>query len=108
MFICRLRLAQPLTTEKENTEQLHLLNCLHSEKQEHVSPVKVSCPSLRTTAPPCLTLDIKDSLKENMRLFAFALGAFLLWGLFCFGVLFWGFWALGFLVRGAFGREKNF
>jgi hypothetical protein len=33
-----------------------------------VSPVTMSCPSLRTTAPSCLPLGIKDSLKEEKRL----------------------------------------
>jgi hypothetical protein len=42
-------------------------------------------PLLESTAPPCLPLGIKDSLKEDMRLFALgflleaiALGAFAL------------------------------
>jgi hypothetical protein len=46
-----------------------------------VSPVSMSLPSLRAAAPPCLPLGIKDSLKENLGLFAlglFAVG-------FCFG-----------------------
>jgi hypothetical protein len=35
-----------------------------------VSPVTVSRPSPRTVAPPtCLPLDIKDLLKEDMRVF---------------------------------------
>jgi hypothetical protein len=35
-----------------------------------VSLVTMSCPSLRTVAPPpCLPLDIKDSLKEDTRFF---------------------------------------
>jgi hypothetical protein len=35
-----------------------------------VSLVTVSCPSLRIVAPPpCLSLDIKDSLKEDKMLF---------------------------------------
>jgi hypothetical protein len=37
------------------------------EAGKHVSPVTMSHPSLRTAAPPCLPLDIKDSLKEDMR-----------------------------------------
>jgi hypothetical protein len=45
-------------------------------------------PLPRTAAPPCLPLDIKDSLKEEMRL--------LLWA-FCFGLF-----AVGFLLE-AFG-----
>jgi hypothetical protein len=36
----------------------------------HLSP--------RTDAPPCLPLDIKDSLKEDFRLLLFALGFWLL------------------------------
>jgi hypothetical protein len=40
-----------------------------------VSIVTMSCPSPRTVAlPPCLPLDIKDSLKEDVRLFG--------WGFF--------------------------
>jgi hypothetical protein len=42
-----------------------------------VSPVTMSHPSW--AAPPCLPLDIKDSLKEDERL--------LLWGLFALGLL---------------------
>jgi hypothetical protein len=40
----------------------------------------MSHPSLRTSAPPCLPLDIKDSLKEDARLLLlhFAFG-FLMW-----------------------------
>jgi hypothetical protein len=35
-----------------------------------VSPVTISCHSLRTAAPPpCLPLEIKDSLKEDTRFF---------------------------------------
>jgi hypothetical protein len=49
-----------------------------------VSPVTMSCPSLRTAVPPCLPLDIKDSLKKNLRFFA--LRAFALW-LFALGFL---------------------
>jgi hypothetical protein len=71
-----------------------------------VSPVTMSHPSLRTTAPPCLPLDIKDSLKEDTRLLLlgfllqrlFALGAFALRLLllpFGFGLL--AFWCGRFL-----------
>jgi hypothetical protein len=59
-----------------------------------VSPVTMSRPLQRTAAPPCLPLDIKDLLKEDVRLFA--LGAFALRFL---GFGFWG-WE-------AFGKEKN-
>jgi hypothetical protein len=34
-----------------------------------VSLVTMSRPSPGTAAPPCLLLDIKDSLKEDVRLF---------------------------------------
>jgi hypothetical protein len=46
-----------------------------------ISSVTMSHPSPRTTAPHCLPLDIKDSLKEDGRLllWAFAFG-FLLKG----------------------------
>jgi hypothetical protein len=40
------------------------------EAGTQVSPVTMSRPSLRTTAPPCLPLDIENSLKEDARLFA--------------------------------------
>jgi hypothetical protein len=48
------------------------------EAGTQVSPVTMSHPSLRTTAPPCLLLGIKDSLKEDDRflLWAFVLGIF--------------------------------
>jgi hypothetical protein len=58
---------------------LLLLSCLPSEKQGtgfslyNVTPLPA--------APPCLPLDIKDSLKEDMRL--------LLWGLLLVGFLMW-------------------
>jgi hypothetical protein len=40
------------------------------EVRMQVSLVSVSLPSPRTVAaPPCLPLDIKDSLKEDRRLF---------------------------------------
>jgi hypothetical protein len=40
------------------------------EVGSQVSLVTMSCPSLRTVAPPpCLPLDIKDSLKEDTRFF---------------------------------------
>jgi hypothetical protein len=38
------------------------------EAGTQVSLVTMSHPSLRTTAPPCLPLDIKDSLEEDTRL----------------------------------------
>jgi hypothetical protein len=45
-----------------------------------VSPVTMSRPSQRTTAPPCLPLGIKGLLKEDARLFAFWVkGAFGFW-----------------------------
>jgi hypothetical protein len=57
------------------------------EAGTQVFPVTVSCLSPRIAAPPCLALDIKDSLKEDrLLLWAFA---------FCF------------LVWKAFGREEN-
>jgi hypothetical protein len=69
------------------------------EAGTQVSPVTMSCLSQRTSAPPCLPLDIKDSLKEDTRLFA--LGAFalrlLLWG-FLLEAFAFGFWAFGFLM----------
>jgi hypothetical protein len=49
------------------------------EVEMQVSLVTVSCPSLRTVdPPPCLPLDIKDSLKEDMRFFnaGFLMGDF--------------------------------
>jgi hypothetical protein len=40
------------------------------EVESQVSLVTMSCPFLRTVAPPpCLPLDIKDSLKEDVRFF---------------------------------------
>jgi hypothetical protein len=70
----------------------------------------MSHPSLRTAAPRCLPLNLKDSLKEDT---AFALGfclrlLFLLLA-FGFGLLRFWLWDEGRLldVRG-FGREKDF
>jgi hypothetical protein len=68
-----------------------------------VSPVTMSGPSPRTAAPPCLSLCIKDSLKEDQRFFALEVFAL---ETFCFG----GFWLLDegrLFVVGNFGREKN-
>jgi hypothetical protein len=62
-----------------------------------VSPVTMSCPSLRASAPPCLLLFIKGLLKEDIRFF----------GAFGLGFGFWPF-AFGFLVWEAFGKEKNY
>jgi hypothetical protein len=59
-------------SERQNAAQLLFLSCLCSEKEvrTQVSLVTMSRPSLRTAAPPpCLPLDIKDLLKENMRVF---------------------------------------
>jgi hypothetical protein len=60
------------------------------EAGTQVPLVTVSRPSLRTAAPPCLPLDIKDSLKEDPRLFA--LGVFALGG---FALKAFGFWLFG-------------
>jgi hypothetical protein len=63
------------------------------EAGTQVSPVTMSHPSLRTTAPPCLLVGLKDSLKEDFCFGAFAL-RILLWGpfleAFAFGLL--AFW----------------
>jgi hypothetical protein len=56
----------------------------------------MSCPSLRTAAPPCSPLGIKDLLEEDMRLFPFWVKG--------------GFWLLNegrLFDVGGFGREKN-
>jgi hypothetical protein len=69
-----------------------------------VSPVTMSCHSLRTTAPPCLPLGRKDSLKEDTRLFAFWVK-----GGFCFlgeGRL-WLLDEARLFDVGGFGREMN-
>jgi hypothetical protein len=116
MFIYRPRLAQPPATEEEDAEQLLLLNCLHSEKQEHrFLLLQCHTPSLRTNAPPCLPVDMKDSTEGGKEVFCF--GAFLLWRLLLFVFLIGKALALGFLASGfgafvflmweAFGREKN-
>jgi hypothetical protein len=62
------------------------------------SPVTMSRLSLRTAAPPCLLLDIKDSLKEDRRL--------LLWGIW-FGAFALGFWPLDFWLFGVGGFWKG-
>jgi hypothetical protein len=59
---------------------------LFREAGTQVSPVTMTLPSLRTTAPSFLPLAIKDSLKEDTRL------------------LLWGFWLFD---VGDFGREKK-
>jgi hypothetical protein len=50
---------------------------MFTEAGTQVSLVKMSCPSLRTAAPPCLPQDVKDSMKEDVRFFGF--GAFGFW-----------------------------
>jgi hypothetical protein len=44
-----------------------------------VSPVAMSRPSPRITAPSCLPLGIKDSLKEDRRFLLLALGLLAFW-----------------------------
>jgi hypothetical protein len=87
--VLQAEIGTALATEKENAEQLLLLSCLPSEKQE----CRLSRPSLRTTAPSCLPLDIKNSLKEDWA----GRGGVAV----CFGLLLWGFllgfWDFGFL-----------
>jgi hypothetical protein len=76
------------------------------EAERQVSPVTMSCSSLRAAAPPCLQLFIKTP--EGGK------GAFCLWlvlGAFAFG--FWlGFFTLGFGFRlfgvGSFWKGKEF
>jgi hypothetical protein len=53
------------------------------EAGTQVSPVTMSCPSLRTAVPPCLPLGIRGPLKECLRLLLVAFGFYL--GL-------WAFW----------------
>jgi hypothetical protein len=54
------------------------------EAGTQVFPVTMSRPSPRTAAPPCLLLDIKDSLKEDSEL--------LLWGLLLLVLGLLAFW----------------
>jgi hypothetical protein len=72
------------------------------EAGTQVSPVTMSHPSLRTSAPPCLPLFIKELLKEDRGFF---------WG-FGFWLLLWDMellpFALDFLLWEAFGREENY
>jgi hypothetical protein len=52
-------------TKKQNAAQLLFLNCLLREVRMQFSLVTMLRPSQRTVAPPpCLPLDIKDSLKR--------------------------------------------
>jgi hypothetical protein len=67
-MIYRLSLAQPQLQKRvrrQNAAQLLFLFCLHSEKEVgmQVSLVTMSHPS------PCLPLDIKNSLKEDVGVF---------------------------------------
>jgi hypothetical protein len=98
MFICRPKLAWPGHRKGKCRKAASPKLFMFREAGMQVSPVTMSCPSPRTAAPPCLPLDIKDSLKEDTRL--------LLWGLFALGFCFEAF-ALGFCLRQAFGREKD-
>jgi hypothetical protein len=77
-----------------------------------VSPVAMSRPSLRASAPPCLLLSTEEGLEAFafcQGLFAFCLWLFALEGFFGF---WFGLWlcsfALDFLVWEAFGRENNY
>jgi hypothetical protein len=69
------------------------------EAGAQVSPVNNVMPSPKNLTLPCLSLGIKDSLKEDARL--------LLWGFllkpFAFGFLM----GKAFLMWEAFGKEKN-
>jgi hypothetical protein len=72
-------------TEEENAGQLLLLSCLFQRSRNAGFSCYNVMPLLESTAPPCLPLGIKDSQKEDMRLFALgflleaiALGAFAL------------------------------
>jgi hypothetical protein len=63
----------------------------------------LQCHALpRTTAPPCLPLGIKDSLKEDVRLSTLGL---LLWGLLLWGFLLWELWVWRLL---AFWMKRGF
>jgi hypothetical protein len=88
-------------------EQLFLLNCLCSEKQEAGFSCYNVMPLPRASAPPCLPLFIKGPLKGGLGTFAFCLWLFALEGFLGFG-LWLGTFALGFLVWEVFGREKNY
>jgi hypothetical protein len=77
--------------------QLLFLSCLMQ-----VSPVTMSHLSPRTAAPPCLPLNIKDSLKEHARLFGFLAFWLLAFGFLDVG----GFWK-GRLLEEDSWRGKN-
>jgi hypothetical protein len=56
--------------EGKNAAQLLFLIVYIQRSKEQVSLVTMSRPSPRTVAPPlCLPLDIKDLLKEDVRVF---------------------------------------
>jgi hypothetical protein len=64
------------------------------EAGTQISPVTMSCPSLRTSALPGLLLFIKGWLKEGLGILAFGFWGFTL-----------GFWAFGLFVWHLEGRR---
>jgi hypothetical protein len=71
MLICRLRFAQT-QPQKRKMQNSCFSKVVYIQKSRNTS---FSCdnvtPSPRTVAPSCLPLDIKDSLKKDMRLLGF-------------------------------------
>jgi hypothetical protein len=66
-MIYRLNLPQPQLQKKAKAKySTAAFPKLFREVEIQVSLVTMSCPSLRTVVPPpCLPLDIKDSLKKD-------------------------------------------
>jgi hypothetical protein len=57
-------------TEKAKRSTAAFPKLFKFREVEQISLVTMACPSLRTVVPPpCLPLDIKDSLKEDVRFF---------------------------------------
>jgi hypothetical protein len=99
-FICRPRLAQPNSRTAASPKLFTF-----REVGTQVFPVTMSCPSLRTTAQPCLPLCIKVSLKEEKDICFEAFALRLLHLVWCFLILaFW--WGSLFDVGGFWKRKK--
>jgi hypothetical protein len=80
MFICRPRIGTAPATKEVNAEQLPPSPKLFTFREAGTGFSGYNVTPL-PAAPPCLPLDIKDSLKEDMR--------FLLWGILLVGLLMW-------------------
>jgi hypothetical protein len=87
------KIGTALATEEENAEQLLLLSCLHSERQEHRFLLLNVTPLPKNRCSTLFTTGCKRFAEGGKEVFAFSFG-FLFWGF-----LLWAFWC-GRLLEG--------